>query len=50
MDMSRPYVPSWPGKSAKRVFALAAPPSNDFLESDSQDVDARDEPGHDGHV
>jgi hypothetical protein len=39
--------PSWPGKSAKRVFAVQDPAIHVFLLAKSEDVDARDEPGHD---
>jgi hypothetical protein len=39
---------SWPGKSAKRVFALGVPAINVFVFERKQGVDARDERGHDG--
>jgi penicillin-binding protein 1C len=38
---------SWPGKSAKRVFAQMSRPSTSSLRVET-DVDARDRPGHDG--
>jgi len=38
---------SWPGKSAKRVFARMSRPSTSSSRS-RIDVDARDKPGHDG--
>jgi hypothetical protein len=38
--------PSWPGKSAKRVFALDVPAIH-VLAANKKDVDARDKPGHD---
>jgi penicillin-binding protein 1C len=38
---------SWPGKSAKRVFAQMSRPSTSSLRVET-DVDARDKPGHDG--
>ncbi len=39
--------PSWPGKSAKRVFAQMSRPSTSIVAA-GEDVDARDKPGHDG--
>src|SRR6266478_9162884 len=40
---------SWPGKSAKRVFALDVPAIHVFSRwMRLQDVDGRDKPGHDG--
>jgi hypothetical protein len=38
---------SWPGKSAKRVFAQMSRPSTSCLVCCSQDVDARHKAGHD---
>jgi penicillin-binding protein 1C len=38
---------SWPGKSAKRVFAQMTRPSTTVV-ADKEDVDARVKPGHDG--
>jgi hypothetical protein len=39
---------SWPGKSAKRVFALDVPAIHVLLQDAvKKDVDARDKPGHD---
>src|SRR4051812_44599623 len=38
---------SWPGTSARRVFARMTRPSTPYFLS-SEDVDARDKPGHDG--
>src|SRR4051812_41687969 len=40
---------SWPGKSAKRVFAQMSRASTSFLRWRKQDVDGRDKPGHDGN-
>jgi hypothetical protein len=37
---------SWPGKSAKRVFALDDPAIH-VLDAKKEDVDARDKRGHD---
>jgi hypothetical protein len=45
--MSSGKKPSWPGKSAKRVFALDVPAIHVFLLAESQDVDARHKAGHD---
>jgi penicillin-binding protein 1C len=39
---------SWPGKSAKRVFAQMTRPSTISFAAKKQDVDGRDKPGHDG--
>jgi penicillin-binding protein 1C len=39
---------SWPGKSAKRVFAQMTRPSTTFAAEDKEDVDGRVKPGHDG--
>jgi hypothetical protein len=39
---------SWPGKSAKRVFAPGVPAVYVFELMSFQTVDARDKPGHDG--
>ena len=38
---------SWPGRSAKRVFALDVPAIHVFLVGHDQDVDARHKAGHD---
>src|SRR5664280_1643625 len=38
---------SWPGKSAKRVFAPDVPAIHVFVRGEKQDVDARGKPGHD---
>src|ERR1700694_2073857 len=38
---------SWPGKSAKRVFALNVPASTYWRCGLKEDVDARDKPAHD---
>jgi penicillin-binding protein 1C len=38
---------SWPGKSAKRVFAHMSRPSTSLACARKKDVDARDKPGHD---
>jgi hypothetical protein len=37
-----------PGKSAKRVFALDVPGIHVLATGDKEDVDGRDNPGHDG--
>ena len=39
---------SWPGKSAKRVFAQMTRASTTFVAATKEDVDGRDKPGHDG--
>jgi hypothetical protein len=39
-------LPSWPGKSAKRVFALDVPAIH-VLIADTKDVDAWHKAGHD---
>jgi penicillin-binding protein 1C len=39
---------SWPGKSAKRVFAQMTRPSTTLAAGEKEDVDGRDKPGHDG--
>jgi penicillin-binding protein 1C len=39
---------SWPGKSAKRVFAQTSRPSTTSVAAEKEDVDGRDKPGHDG--
>ena len=39
---------SWPGKSAKRVFAQMTRPSTTLVAVEKEDVDARVKPGHDG--
>ena len=39
---------SWPGKSAKRVFAQMTRPSTTLVAAEKEDVDARVKPGHDG--
>jgi penicillin-binding protein 1C len=39
---------SWPGKSAKRVFAQMSRPSTSFVAAEKEDVDGRVKPGHDG--
>src|SRR5262249_34839998 len=41
------FPPSWPGKSAKRVFAQETRPSTSLLATNKQVVDARVKPGHD---
>ncbi len=38
---------SWPGKSAKRVFALDVPAIHVFRLRNKDDVDARHKAGHD---
>jgi hypothetical protein len=38
---------SWPGKSAKRVFALDVPAICVLLRENKEDVDARHKAGHD---
>jgi hypothetical protein len=40
-------IPSWPGKSAKRVFALDDPGTHALRRGDKEDVDGRVKPGHD---
>jgi hypothetical protein len=44
---TEPYRPSWPGKSAKRVFVLDVPAIRVFLDAKKKDVDARHKAGHD---
>jgi putative acetyltransferase len=39
---------SWPGKSAKRVFAQTSRPSTSCGATERKGVDARDKPGHNG--
>src|SRR6266850_2341669 len=41
-------VSSWPGRSAKRVFALDVPAIHVLLVATLKDVDARYKAGHDG--
>ncbi|MGY2909567.1 hypothetical protein ACVWVY_008588 [Bradyrhizobium sp. URHC0002] len=43
-----PSYSSWPGKSAKRVFALDVPAIHVFLGCVTKNVDARHKAGHDG--
>src|SRR5258707_6132360 len=45
--MRRSHSSSWPGKSAKRIFALDVPAIHVLLFTTLQDVDARHKAGHD---